>query len=291
MKQGINIILRLLKYLLQQISDHNVFNLAATLAFTSLLAIVPLFTVVFAFVSELPLVQGWAEEINHFILSSFIPDVGTDVEGIMTQFINNALAMQWWGYLFLVLTAIMLIATIDKAMHIIWHEARKRTALSSILIYWSVLLLTPITLGVSLATTSYIGTMSWMELMPEDFGLRWTLIFPMLVAALGIMLLYKTIPSSKVKTAHAFWSAIFASFLFEISKRLFSLYIEYFPVQEAIFGALAAIPLILIWLYVTWLIILLGAELCHALGSQEWRSEDSRSEESHSESNASSSSQ
>lgn len=274
MKQGINIILRLLKYLFREISDHNVFNLAASLAFTSLLAIVPLFTVAFAFISELPLVRDWAEEMNHFILSSFIPDVGADVEGVMVGFINNALDMQWWGYLFLILTAIMLIATIDKSMHIIWHEARKRTAWSSLLIYWSVLLLTPITLGLSIATTSYIGTLGWLDALPEEIGLRWTLIFPMLVAALGLMLLYKTIPSSKVKISHAFWSAIFASFLFEISKRLFSLYIEYFPVQEAIFGALAAIPLILIWLYVTWLIILLGAELCHALGQDEWRSEE-----------------
>ena len=277
MYEGINIIRRLLKYLLKEISDHNIFNLAASLAFTSLLAIVPLFTVVFAFVSELPLVQDWAVEINHFILAFLIPDVGADVEGIMNVFITNALEMQWWGFVFLFLTAIMLIATIDKAMHIIWHEAVRRKALTSLLIYWLVLLLTPITLGASIAITSYVSTLGFLSGVPEQIGLRWTLIFPWLITSAGLMLLYKTIPSTKVKLFHAMISAIFASFLFEVSKKLFSLYIEYFPVQEAIFGALAAIPLILIWLYVTWLVILLGAELCHALGSQRWRKSESES--------------
>ncbi len=274
MNDVLDISRRLLKYLYSEISDHNIFNLAASLAFTSLLAIVPLFTVVFAFVSQLPMAQGWAQEINHFILGSLLPDVGTDVESVMATFINNALEMQWWGFIFLVVVAIMLIATIDKAIHIIWHDVKKRAALASLFIYWSVLLLTPISLGISIATSSYISTLGWLDILPGDIGIRWTLIFPWLMTALGLMLLYKTIPSSKVKISHAFVSALFASFLFEISKRLFSLYIEYFPVQEAIFGALAAIPLLLIWLYVTWLVILVGAEVCHALGAQEWRKEN-----------------
>lgn len=271
MRDGINIIQRLLKYLFKEISDHNILNLAASLAFTSLLAIVPLFTVVFAFVSQVPMAQGWAQEINHFVLGSLIPDVGTDVEGVMSTFINNALEMQWWGFIFLLVVAFMLIATIDKAIHIIWHDVKKRAALTSILIYWSVLMLTPISLGISIATSSYISTLGWLDVLPGDIGLSWTLIFPWLMTALGLMLLYKTIPSTRVRLGHALLSAIFASFLFEISKRLFSLYIEFFPVQEAIFGALAAIPLLLIWLYITWLVILLGAELCHALGSNKWR--------------------
>ena len=145
------------------------------------------------------------------------------------------------------------------------------------------LFLTPISLGISIATSSYISTLGWFDVLTEDIGLRWTLIFPWLMTALGLMLLYKTIPSSNVKITHALVSAIFASFLFEISKRLFTLYIEYFPVQEAIFGALAAIPLLLIWLYVTWLVILLGAELCHALGSDEWREPELISDENSSD--------
>ena len=262
---------RLITYLIKQISHHNLFNLAATLAFTSLLAFVPLFTVIFAMISQLPFVQGMAQEINHFVLTYFIPDVGADIENTLNGFIANAMKMQWWGFVFLVVTAMMLISTIDKAIHELWHDARKRTAWVSLLIYWAVLFLTPLTLGISLAITSYVSTLSWLSTMPEQFGISWTLVFPVLISTLGLMLLYKTIPSSYVKMTHALIGALFASLLFELSKRLFTLYINYFPVQEAIFGALAAIPLILIWLYVTWLVILLGAELCHALSSNEWR--------------------
>ena len=254
------------RYLSVQIRRHSLFNLASTLAFTSLLAFVPLFTVIFAYVSHIPWIQDRAVEVNHVILTYFIPDVGADVEGLMKGFIENALSMQVWGLVTLVITALMLIATIDKAIHKIWHDARKRSALGSLLVYWLVLIISPLALALSLAITSYVSALSWVASMPSEASLLWTLILPWLSSTIGLTLLYWTIPSSPVKFINAFVGAMTAALLFELSKRLFGLYIYHFPLQEAIFGALAAFPLILIWLFVAWLVILLGAELCYAMG-------------------------
>jgi len=259
-------------YLLVQIRRHSLFNLSSTLAFTSLLAFVPLFTVIFAYVSHLPWIQDKAVEVNHVILTYFIPDVGTDVEGLLQGFIDRALRMQFWGLISLVITALMLIATIDKAIHEIWHDANKRSAMGSLLVYWLVLIISPLALVVSMSITSFVGAQSWWLAMPTQASIVWTLILPWMSSTVGLTLLYWAIPSSPVKFINALIGASSAALLFELSKRLFGLYITHFPLQEAIFGALAAFPLILIWLFVAWLVILLGAELCYALGlSKEQR--------------------
>jgi membrane protein len=265
------VLINLGQYLIEQVLKHNLFNLASTLAFTTLLASVPLFTVIFAFISHLPFFQDMGQDLNHFVLSYFLPDVGADIESLLSGFISNALKMQSWGFIFLIVTAVMLLSTIDKAIHVIWNDGRKRSALWSLVIYWLVLVITPLTLALSIATSSYLSTLNWLQEVPIDIGLGWALIFPWLMTTLGLMMLYKTIPSEPVLMKHALIAAVFAALLFELSKRLFSLYIAHFPVQEAIFGALAAFPLILIWLFVTWLVILLGAEVCHALGTDDWR--------------------
>jgi len=266
MNQRFKALILFIRYLFDQIRQHNVFNLSSTLAFTTLLAFVPLFTVVFAFLSSLPIARDVAVDINHFVLTYFIPEIGPEIEEVLSGFIQNAMRMQLISFISLLVTALMLIATIDKAMHEIWHEARKRTALGSLFIYWLVLIITPLMLATSIAISSYVSTLKWFDEVPEQIGVMWTLILPWLSSTIGLTLLYQVIPSAAVKFRHALFGAMFAALLFELSKRLFSLYIAHFPVQEAIFGALAVFPLFLIWLFVAWLVVLLGAEVCHALG-------------------------
>ena len=247
---------------------------AASLTYTTLLSLVPLMTVMLALFSVFPVSGQVAEEINAFVFENFVPAAGEVVQQYLQQFSQKAGQLSGVSFIFLLIVALMLISTIDQAFNRIWHLQRKRSLLARFIVYWSILSLGPILIVASVAATSYIVSMPLISDAAKTSGvLRMT---PVLVSALAFTLLYSVVPNQKVPFYHALAGGLLAALLFEGAKRGFAFYLTQFPTYEAIYGALAAVPIFLVWIYLSWLVTLLGAEFTYCLGiyHDDWQPDD-----------------
>lgn len=259
---------RFVRLLLSRIDPDLLLPGAAALTFTTLLALVPLMTVMLAIFSAFPVGDRIVEQLQAFVFSNFLPASGEVIYQYLNHFSENASRMTGPGLLFLFVAALLLMANIERAFNRIWRVEQRRRPLSRFLAYWATLTLGPLLIGISVAVTSYlvstpqlVGAASWLG----GGELLFTLM-PMAASAVAFSLLYLVVPNHQVPLRHALASGILAALLFELSKRLFAYYITQFPTYEAIYGALAALPIFLLWLYLAWAITLLGAEVCCCLG-------------------------
>ncbi|MES9974796.1 MAG: YihY family inner membrane protein, partial [Candidatus Thiodiazotropha sp.] len=163
----------------------------------------------------------------------------------------------------------------DKAFNTIWHVRRKRSPLAKFTVYWAILSLGPILIAISVGVTSYLVSIPFFSEAEAVVMVRTRLLsmMPVMISALAFTLLYALVPNRSVMLRHALAGGIIAALLFEATKRGFALYITTFPTYEAIYGALAVIPIFLIWVYLSWLVTLLGAEFSYCLGiyRHDWR--------------------
>jgi len=249
------------------------FEAAGALSYTSLLALVPLMAVILGVLSAFPVFDYGVEQLQDFIFSNFVPAAGDVVREYLNQFIARSTGLTGTGTLFLVVTAIILMATIEKSLNRIWRVDRVRHPTSRLVMYWAVLTLGPMLLGGSLGLTSYLAA---LPLLAPEFA-RGTLqsglllMTPPLVALAAFTLIFLLVPNRRVHWRHALAGAAFSALAFELSKRGFVLYISNFPTYERLYGALATIPIFLVWIYVSWVVILLGASLAAALTTFNYR--------------------
>jgi len=272
---------KFLRYLLHRFIDDRLSDIAAMLTLTSLLAVIPLLAVVFSMLAALPLAQSLGDGIQSFIFSNFVPTFGQEIEQTIRGFVQKASDMKTIGFSSLFVTAIMLLRTIDTAFNQIWRTEQQRKALVAFLFYWLVLILGPLLLGISIALSSYFTSMLLVTDTGRQIGALVTVVLPWLVTTMGLAILYLVIPNARIKVSHAFSGAVVAGLLFEVAKGLFTMYVTSFPLQEIIFGALSAVPLFLIWVYLSWLVILLGAEVCHGLENFRADCDESHQEKNH----------
>ncbi|KRT55884.1 virulence factor BrkB family protein [endosymbiont of Ridgeia piscesae] len=254
--------------------DGGIQNTAA-LTYTTLLSLVPLMTVMLALFSAFPGSEKAASEIENFVFQNFVPAAGEIVQEHLRNFSQKAGRLSGVGFGFLFVVALMLMANIDKAFNTIWHVRKKRKPIATFLVYWAILSLGPILIVVSVGVTSYLVS---LPIFIEDatvVQLRTRLlgVMPVLISALAFTLLYALVPNRNVPLRHALAGGVLAALLFETAKRGFALYVTQFPTYEAIYGAMAAIPIFLIWLWLSWLVTLLGAEFTYCLGiyRHNWR--------------------
>lgn len=243
------------------------FERAGSLAYTTLLSLVPLMTVVFAILSAFPIADKVSDIVQSFIFDNFMPSSGEVVHQYLLEFSSKASRLSGVGFLVLLVVAVMLMATIDKTFNAIWNVKRKRRALNKFLVYWAVLSMGPVLVGASVLATSYLVSLPLVsEATTSSLGrtlLGWV---PTLTSGVAFTLLYWLVPNRPVKFWHAVLGGAFAAVLFEFTKQGFAWYLTTFPTYEAIYGALAAIPIFLVWIYVSWLVVLLGAEFTYGLG-------------------------
>jgi len=246
----------------------------ASLTYTTLLALVPLMTVSLAIFSAFPVSDHVAEQIQDFVFANFIPASGEVLQEYFQQFSRKASQLTGAGFVFLVVVALMLMANIDRAFNTIWRVKTKRSPLSLFIMYWSILSLGPLLIGVSMAVTSYLVSLPLLSDAAETLGIGARLLglMPLLASAVAFTLLYAVVPNRRVPIRHALAGGVLAAVLFELAKRGFAFYLTHFPAYEAIYGALAAIPIFLVWVYLSWLVTLLGAEFSCCLGiyRDEW---------------------
>jgi membrane protein len=184
----------------------------------------------------------------------------------LTQFASKATGLSAVGAVALILTSAAMIGTIERALNQIWRVRQPRPLLQRVLVYWALVTLGPLAFGISLTITSqlFTATGSISTALPFVGALFYTLVSVGLTTG-AYALLYMTVPNRYVDWRDAAWGGLVAAIAFEIAKRVFAVFIRQFPTYAIIYGALAALPLFLLWLYLSWLITLVGALLTAAL--------------------------
>jgi len=248
------------KLLYRRIDQDNMMALAGNLAYVSLLSLVPLVAVIFALFAVFPVFADISVQLRQFVFTNFMPATGDVIEHYIDQFIANANRMTAMGAAGLVVTSLLLMYAIDSALNTIWRSQRARPPLYSFALYWMILTLGPLLIGTSVVISSYLLSQRWASEINSvmDDVLR---IFPLLLSWLSFWLLYSLVPTVRVPVKDAVIGAIIAAALFEFGKKIFTLYIQMFPSYQLVYGVLAVIPLLFIWVYWTWCIVLLGAEI------------------------------
>lgn len=275
---------RFMRLLFTRFAEDQGFPHTASLTFTTLLSLVPLMTVVLAVFAAFPVSERVGEQIQDFVFHNFVPAAGEAVQQYLQEFSSKASKLTGAGFAFLVIAALMMMANIDRAINMIWRVRRKRSPLSVFLMYWSILSLGPLLIGLSVAATSYLVSMPLFSDTAQTLELRSRLleVMPIASSVVAFTLLYLIVPNRRVPIMHALAGGLLASVLFEMTKQGFALYLTHFPNYQAIYGALAVIPIFLVWIYLSWLVTLLGAEFSYCLGifrDQSWQQSEQRGED------------
>lgn len=232
---------------------------AGYLSFITLLSLIPILTVMLSVISAFPKFTGARELIEGFIFTNFLPASSHQIQGYIDSFVDNASKMTAVGIIFLIAVALSLISSVDTALNKIWRVQNKRKGVISFSIYWMVLTLGPVFIGASIGVTSYIVSMA-DSLTGGVIGLALIELLPFTISAIAFLFLYMLVPNRDVPLRPALAGAVFAALMFEVTKRGFALYITNFPSYQVIYGTLATIPILFIWVYLSWIVVLLGAE-------------------------------
>jgi membrane protein len=245
--------------------DENCLQSAAALAFTSLFALVPLITVVLGILSAFPVYSQWRESITRFVFDNFLPATGEAVQGYFTQFADNASKATAVGILVLVFSAVSLMLSIEGAFNRIWRVRQTRRAATRFAIYWTTLTLGPFLLVTMLALMSWVFASPVAESAAANSWMRSHLlgVAPFLLQWLVLAMAYALIPSCAVRPRHALVAALLIALAFEAAKRGFVLYAGHGYAE--IYGVVAVVPLFIFWIYLAWILVLLGASLTASL--------------------------
>ena len=257
------------RYFLQHFYQLRGMQTASSLAYTTLLSIVPLVAVMFGLFGKISILQGVSESIQNFIFANFVPQFGWTVQGYIAGFSEKASQLTISGSMVLVVIAILLMATIDNAFNRIWFVKNKRNPVARLLVYWAVLTMGPLLIGVGLASTSYFLSLPVVADVDSSFNIKTRLLswLPFLTTSVAFTLLYILVPNCHVPKKHALFGGVVCAVLFEFAKYGFGIYVRAMPGYENIYGAISVIPLFLIWIYVSWMIVLFGAHITFCLSS------------------------
>ncbi|MDP3135241.1 MAG: YihY family inner membrane protein [Burkholderiaceae bacterium] len=242
---------------------------ASSLTFTTSIALVPFITVALALFTAFPMFAQLQATLQNWLVTSLVPDnIARQVLGYLTQFAGKANKLGTVGFGALLVTAIALILTIDRTLNTIWRVRRPRPLAQRVLIYWAAITLGPLLLGASLALTSYVVSASRGIVGSLPGGLRFVLdLLEYVLLAGGLASLYHYVPNTFVKWSHAWIGGVCAAGGIEIAKKLLTIYIGLVPTYSVVYGAFATLPILLIWIYVAWIIVLLGAVVAAYLPS------------------------
>jgi len=252
---------RFLAHVFKRFNQDRCLQIASSLTFTTLLALVPLVTLTLALMSAFPIFSGLGEHIHAFLLANMLPEkAGKVVSGYIEQFSGRAGSLTALGTAVLAVAAFMMMFTIEGAFNSIWRVSRPRPVVQRILIYWATLTLGPVLIGASLSMTSYIvGASLGLSRQIPFAGSAILGFVPFVLTCAAFTLLYYIVPNRPVEPRHALVGGLVAALAFEIMKRSFALYIAQFPTYTLVYGAFAVIPIFLLWIYLSWVVIVIGA--------------------------------
>lgn len=248
--------------------NDNCFQTAASLTYTTLLAMVPIMTIGFAIFTAFPAFGEMQNELKSLLIRNMVPEIGDAILEYLNRFVANTGQLTVFGVIGLAVSAVLLIWTIEGSFRSIWREHEPRSLVIRILSFWAIVSLAPLFAGASLSLSSSL----WVAL--EGARLVYPLtgvggLLPFLLSFIGCSLLYLIVPNRPVAVADAVTGGFFGSLMFEVSKAGFAWYLRTYPAYQTIYGALSTVPIFLFWLYIAWSTVLFGAVVTAA--SPEWR--------------------
>jgi len=244
----------------RRFDDDHCMQIAGSLTFTSLLALVPLATVALTLISAFPVFRDLNEALELFVMENLMPESADAIANYTEQFRANAAKLTALGLAFLTATAVMLMLTIEHAFNQIWRVTRPRSVLQRAIIYWTLLTVGPVLIGASLSLTSWLVSLS-LGLVRDIPGAGVALLktVPIVLTSLALALLYLTMPNRRIALRDALAGGVLAGLVFEAGKRGFAWYLTQFPTHKLVYGAFASVPIFLLWIYISWLIVIFGA--------------------------------
>lgn len=257
----------LLRFVLRRLREERLPEVAGSLTFTTVLAIVPVLTIAFAIFTNFPLFTTFRESLETYFVQTLMPKgIANTILDYLSQFSAKASRLSAMGAIFLIVTAILMFGTVDRTLNRIWRVRASRPFAQRMIVYWAIMTLAPLLIGASM---SFAG-----ELLPLTRGMSRqlpllhtgiTLLVSMSLSTLAFSLLYQGVPNRMVEWRDAVIGGLVAAIAFEITRRLFAFFIVQGASYRMIYGALAAVPIFLIWVYLFWMITLLGAVVAAAL--------------------------
>jgi len=257
----------LVRFARRRLLEERLPQVAGSLTFTTTLAIVPLLTIVLAIFTSFPIFGKMRTSLEAYFVQMLMPRaISNTIMSNLTQFASKATGLSAVGAVALVFTSAAMIGTIERAFNQIWRVRQPRPLLQRVLVYWALVTLGPLAFGLSLTITGrlFTATNGLSTALPIVGALFYTLVSVALTTG-AYALLYMIVPNRRVDWRDALWGGLVAAIAFELAKRVFAIFIRQFPTYAIIYGALAALPLFLVWLYLSWMITLVGALLTAAL--------------------------
>ena len=260
---------RLLRFAAQRGGEDRIPQVAGSLTFTTLLSLVPLATVAFALFTAFPIFASFQMSLQMFLADHLMPEqINNQIFMYLNEFASKAKGLTTMGMIVLFVTSVTTMMTVESAFNLIWRVRKPRPFAQRVLVYWAILTLGPILIGVSLSISSFLFTRS-LQLVDEQ-GLsamfEWALAAATLpLTALAFTMLYVFLPNCRVEWRDAVVGGIAAALAFELAKRGFGYYVRRIPTYTAVYGAFAAAPMFLLWVYLSWFITLVGAMITSAL--------------------------
>lgn len=258
-----------ISFVIRNFDRHKGIENAKALTYMSLFAVIPLLTLIAAIFSVFPAFQGFGEQVQSMIFDRLLPSSSSELENYLTTFSEQARNLTWVGAIMLIVTAFLMLLNIERSFNRIWEVNESRRGLNSFLLYWSVMSLGPLLLGLGFAISSYITSLNLFDSfldISETLGTTGLLlgIFPLLLTTGAFTLLYIAVPNCGVRFVHGLIGGLVVALSFKLVKFVFTWFISLASYQF-VYGTFAAVPIFLMWIYICWIVILLGANLVRAL--------------------------
>ncbi len=242
---------------------------AGSLTYTTIIALVPMVTVALAVITAFPVFGDFQTVLQKRLIESFVPDnISRQVLGYITQFASKASRLGVAGVMALLLTALALVFTIDRTLNAIWRVRHRRPLAQTMLLYWSAVTLGPLLMGASFVLMSQVVAVSQGLMSDTPNSLRWLLnVLEFALMVWAVSALFKYVPYTQVRWSHALVGGVWVGLATEVARKLLVHYFAKMTTFSSIYGAFAALPILLIWIYLAWTIVLIGAVLVANLPS------------------------
>lgn len=265
----LDVVKRLARFAARRSREDRIPQVAGSLTFTTLLSLVPLATVAFALFTAFPIFASFQNSLQAFLADHLMPaQINSQIFMYLNQFASKAKGLTTMGMIVLFVTSVMTMMTVESAFNVIWRVRKPRPFAQRVLVYWAILTLGPILIGVSLSISSYLFTHSFAVATEQHVSMMfaWALMGASLpLTALAFTMLYVYLPNCRVEWRDAVVGGLAAAIAFELAKRGFGYYVRRIPTYTAVYGAFAAAPMFLLWMYLSWFITLVGAMIVSAL--------------------------
>ncbi len=260
-------------FLWQRFLDDKCFETSGALSYTTLVSLVPLTVAVLAMFAAFPMFEEARDTLINFVFSNFVPAAGETVQKALLDFASNARKLTGISILVMLFSAVSMMNSIEDRLNRIWQVRQHRPWGPRLLLYWAALTLGPVLVVGGIAVTSYVAAVPMLRNAGDELGIGQELLkaMPFVVTFLTLWLMYTTIPNRRVNKQHTAIGALLGAILFELARWGFTHYVRNAQNYQQIYGALAIIPLLLLWIYLSWVIVILCASVAASISAFEYQ--------------------